>query len=85
MTRFFGTAVQVTLAIFPGNASAEEPSDLDTVLPIRGFAIATPTSERAGDFLDQYFGRVPPVENEYGGDPIECSKTVFAEFSKLDR
>jgi len=28
---------------------------------------------------------VPPVENEYGGDPIACSKTVFAEFSKFDR
>jgi len=39
----------------------------------------------ADDFLDQYFGRVPPVENEYGGDPIECSKTVFEEFKKLDR
>jgi len=39
----------------------------------------------ADDFLDQYFGRVPPVENEYGGDPIECAKTVFAEFGKLDR
>jgi len=37
-----------------------------------------------GDFLDQYYGRVPPVENEYGGDPIDCTKTVFAEFRKLD-
>ena len=38
-----------------------------------------------GDFLDQYYGRVPPVENEYGGDPIECSKMVLEEFKKLDR
>ena len=38
-----------------------------------------------GDFLDRYYGRVPPVENELGGDPIECTKTVFAEFRKLDR
>ena len=29
--------------------------------------------------------RVPPVENELGGDPIEFSKTVLAEFRKLDR
>jgi hypothetical protein len=34
---------------------------------------------------DQYYGRVPPVENEYGGDPIDCTKTVFAEFRKFDR
>jgi hypothetical protein len=39
----------------------------------------------ADDFLDQYYGRVPPVENELGGDPIECTKTVFAEFRKFDR
>ena len=39
----------------------------------------------ADDFLDQYYGRVPPVENEYGGDPVECAKRVFSEFSKLDR
>ena len=39
----------------------------------------------ADEFLDQFFGRVPPVENEYGGDPIECARTVFAEFKKLDR
>jgi len=38
----------------------------------------------AGDFLDQYFGRVPPVENEYGGDPVECARTVLEEFEKLD-
>ncbi len=37
------------------------------------------------DFLDQYSGRVPPVENKFGGDPITCSKTVFEEFKKLDR
>ena len=38
----------------------------------------------AGDFLDQYFGRVPPVENEYGGDPVECARTALEEFKKLD-
>jgi hypothetical protein len=38
-----------------------------------------------GDFLDQYYGRVEPVENEHGGDPIACTKTVFAEFKKLDQ
>ena len=36
-----------------------------------------------GDFLDQYRGRAPKVENEHGGDPIECTKTLFSEFSKL--
>jgi hypothetical protein len=39
----------------------------------------------ADDFLDQYYGRVPPVENEYGGDPVECARTVFGEFKKLER
>ncbi len=39
----------------------------------------------AGDFLDQYWGRVEKVENDQGGDPIECSKRVFAEFKKLDQ
>jgi hypothetical protein len=40
----------------------------------------------ADDPLDQYYGRrVPPVENEYGGDPIECTQTVFAGFRKLGR
>ena len=39
----------------------------------------------ADAFLDQYFGRVPPVENEYGGDPIACTKAVLEEFRKLDR
>jgi hypothetical protein len=39
----------------------------------------------ADNFLDQYFGKVPPVENENGGDPITCAKTVFEEFKKLDR
>jgi len=38
-----------------------------------------------GEFLDQYYGRVPSVENELGGDPIECTKTVFAEFRKIER
>ncbi len=38
-----------------------------------------------GEFLDQYYGRVEPVENERGGDPIACTKTVFAEFRKLDQ
>jgi hypothetical protein len=39
----------------------------------------------AGDFLDQYWGRVEPVENKYGGNPVECCKRVFAEFRALDR
>jgi hypothetical protein len=39
----------------------------------------------AGDFIGQYSGRVPQVENELGGDPIECTKTVFAEFERLGR
>jgi hypothetical protein len=41
----------------------------------------------AGDFLDQYSGRVPvpPVENERGGDPVACARTVLEEFKKLDR
>jgi len=39
----------------------------------------------AGDFLDQYWGRVERVENEYGGDPIECCKRVFKEFRNLDQ
>jgi len=38
----------------------------------------------AGDFLDQYWGRVEPVENSYRGDPVECCKRVFAEFKQLD-
>ena len=38
-------------------------------------------------FLDQYFGRVPvpPVEDDRGGNPIACTRTVFSEFSKLPR
>jgi hypothetical protein len=41
----------------------------------------------ADAFLDQYFGQVPvpPVEDDRGGDPIACSKTVFEEFRKLAR
>ena len=39
----------------------------------------------AGDFLDQYWGRVEKVENDQGGDPVECCKRVFAEFRKMDR
>ena len=41
----------------------------------------------ADAFLDQYLGRVPvpPVENNRGGDPVACAKTVFEEFTKLDR
>jgi hypothetical protein len=41
----------------------------------------------ADAFLDQYLGRVPvpPVENNRGGDPVACAKTVFEEFRKLDR
>ena len=41
----------------------------------------------AGDYLDQYSGREPvaPVENDRGGDPVACSKTVFEEFRKLAR
>ena len=38
----------------------------------------------AGDFLDQYWGRVEPVENDQGGDPLECCKRGFAEFKQLD-
>ena len=38
----------------------------------------------ADDFLDQYFGRVPPVENEHGGDPVVCAKTVLREFKMLE-
>jgi len=38
-----------------------------------------------GSFLDQYYGRVERVENKLGGDRIECTKAVFAEFRKLDR
>jgi len=38
----------------------------------------------AGDFLDQYSGRVPPVDNEFGGDPVECTRTVLAAFKKLE-
>ena len=38
-----------------------------------------------GDFLDQYYGRVEVVEIELGGDPIECTKGVFAGFRKLGR
>jgi hypothetical protein len=38
----------------------------------------------AGDFLDQYWGRVEKKENDQGGDPIECCKRVFAEFKQLD-
>ncbi|MEJ2581241.1 MAG: glycoside hydrolase, partial [Acidobacteriota bacterium] len=39
----------------------------------------------ADDFLDQYFGRVPAVENEFGGDPIACAKKVLQEFRNLDQ
>ena len=35
--------------------------------------------------LDQYFGRVPKVENEWGGDPVECARTVLKSFRKLPR
>jgi len=35
-----------------------------------------------GDFLDRYYGRAA-VESRGGGDPIECTKTVLAEFRKL--
>ncbi|MEJ2581823.1 MAG: family 20 glycosylhydrolase [Acidobacteriota bacterium] len=39
----------------------------------------------ADDFLDQYFGRVPVVDDEFGGDPVACARTVFEEFNKLAR
>jgi len=38
-----------------------------------------------GNYLDHNNRRVLPVENELGGAPVECTKTVFAEFRKLDR
>jgi hypothetical protein len=40
-----------------------------------------------GEFLDQYLDRVPvpPVENNRGGDPIACTKTVLEQFKNLDR
>jgi len=38
-----------------------------------------------GNFLDHSHRRILPVENELGGAPVECTKTVFAEFRKLDR
>jgi hypothetical protein len=37
----------------------------------------------AGDFLDQYLGRTPTPENEQGGDPVECARTVFDTFKEL--
>jgi hypothetical protein len=37
----------------------------------------------AGDFMDQYRGLKPPVANEAGGDPVDCAKTVLAEFAKM--
>jgi hypothetical protein len=39
----------------------------------------------ADAYLDQYYGRVPPVENEWGGDPVACSKNVLEGFSKFAR
>lgn len=36
-------------------------------------------------FLDQYSGRVQPVENEHGGDPVQCTKTVFEGFRTCSR
>ncbi len=34
-------------------------------------------------FLDEYWERAPKTPNMFGGDPVECTKTVFSEFSKL--
>jgi len=39
----------------------------------------------AGDFLDQYWGRVEKVENRQGGDPIECAQRVFEVFRAMGR
>jgi len=39
----------------------------------------------AGEFLDRYWDRVEKVENDQGGDPIECTKRVFEMFQAMDR
>jgi len=63
-----GVVLVRVLVLGFGTLMAEDRTNLDTTLPIRGFAIGVPSPERVDDFLDQYFGRVPPVENEYGAD-----------------
>jgi len=37
----------------------------------------------AGDFLDRYLGRTPTPENEQGGDPVDCARTVLDTFREL--
>ncbi|MBD3853778.1 MAG: family 20 glycosylhydrolase, partial [Acidobacteria bacterium] len=47
-----GAAILIILAIALGHPFAEEPSNLDTILPVRGFAISAPAPDRVDDFVD---------------------------------
>jgi hypothetical protein len=44
--------VVIVLAVGLGSPFAEEPSNLDTTLPVRGFAIGAPSPDRVADFVD---------------------------------
>ena len=52
VNRMSTAVVLIVLSIGLGHPFAEEPSNLDTTLPIRGFAIAAPAPDRVDDFLE---------------------------------
>jgi hypothetical protein len=54
--------VLIVLAIGPGHPFAEGPSNLDTILPIRGLAITAPHPDRVDDFVDFIKSELAPNE-----------------------